>query len=270
MNKIELLKEKETLLIPLIARAKESKKASPIIFDKKAMIITSLVDYNFDTLKIPKKTNTMMCIRAKMLDNYVKRFLFNNKNCVVMHLGCGLDSRYERLKDKNVLWYDLDFKEVIEIREAFYETTENYHMIASSVTEKNWIKKVPKDYENYLVLAEGLFMYLTEKEIKDLLKYLKDHIGSFTLVFDAYSQMTAKHAKNHPSLKKTGAKIQWGLDDEKSLEQWDLGIQFIEEKFFSEYRGLKTLDFFTRMMFKVSSYFSVVKKAHRILIYKIN
>jgi len=268
MNKLKLLKENETLLIPLIARAKESRKESPIIFDEKAMIITDLVDYNFENLKIPVITNTIMCIRAKILDDYVKRFLFNNENCVVLHLGCGLDSRYERLKDSNVLWYDLDLKEVIELRKAFYQRTKKYHMIDSSVAEKDWIQKIPNEYENYLILAEGLFMYLDEKEIRNLLKGLKDHVGSFTLVFDAYSQMTAKHAKNHPSLKKTGATIHWGIDDERSLEQWDLGIQFIQEKYFSDYEGLKKLDFFTKMMFRISGYFSVVKKAHRILIYK--
>lgn len=270
MNKLTLLKGKETLLIPLIARAKESRKESPILFDEKAMIITDLVDYNFENLKIPEKINIIMCIRAKILDDYVKRFLFNNRNCVVLHLGCGLDSRYERLKDSNVLWYDIDFKEVIELRKTFYKTTKKYHMIDSSVTKKDWIQKIPNEYENYLILAEGLFMYLDEKEIKDLLKGLKDHLASFTLVFDAYSQMKAKRAKNQPSLKKTGATIHWGIDDERSLEQWGLGIQFIQEKYFSNYEGLKKLGFFTKMMFRISGYFSIVNKAHRILIYKID
>ena len=269
MNKIKLLKEKETLLIPLIARAIESKKESPIIFDEKAMIITEQIDYDFEKLKIPKKTNTMVCIRGKMLDDYVKRYLFNNQNCVVIHLGCGLDSRYERLKNNNILWYDVDFKEVIELRKAFYETTNKYHMIPSSVTSKEWIKKIPKDYESYLVIAEGLFMYLEEKEVKILLKRLKDHIESYTLIFDAYSQMTAKHAKNHPSLKMTGAKIQWGIDEVRLLEHWDLGIQFIQEKYFCEYDGLDKLDILTQVMFKISSFFKVAKKAHRLLIYKV-
>lgn len=269
MDKIKLLKEKETLLIPLIARAKESKKETPIIFDEKAMIITDQIDYDFKDLKIPEKTNTMMCIRGKMIDDYVKRYLFNNQNCVVIHLGCGLDSRYERLKNDNVLWFDVDFEEVIELRKAFYETTKKYHMIGSSVTNKEWIKKIPKDYENYLIIAEGLFMYLEEKEIKNLLKEMKEHIESYTLIFDAYSQMTAKHAKNHPSLKKTGAKIQWGIDDVRRLEQWDLGIQFIQEKYFCEYDGLDKLDTLTQIMFKISSFFKVAKKAHRLLIYKI-
>lgn len=268
MDKIKLLKEKETLLIPLIARAKESKKESPIIFDEKAITITDQIDYDFKKLKIPEKTNIMMCIRAKMLDDYVKRHLFNNKNCAVIHLGCGLDSRYERLRNNNVIWYDVDFEEVIELRKTFYETTKKYHMIASSVIEEDWIQKIQKNFENYLVVAEGLFMYLEEKEIKNLLKGMKDHIGSFTLVFDAYSQMTAKHAKNHPSLKKTGAKIQWGIDDEGALEQWDLGIQFIKEKYFHEYDGLDKLDILTRVMFKISSLFKAAKKAHRLLIYK--
>lgn len=61
-------------------------------------------------------------------------------------------------------------------------------------------------------------MYLEEKEIRELLSRLRDKIGNYRLIFDAYSVLTAKNANKHPSLKKTGAKINWGINNPEELE----------------------------------------------------
>ncbi|MDY6958541.1 MAG: class I SAM-dependent methyltransferase [Halobacteriota archaeon] len=269
MNKVVLTEEKETLLIPLLGKAKENEKPNPILIDRKSVEIVEQIDYDFESLKIPEKTNIMMCIRAKMIDDYVKRLLDANKKSVALHLGCGLDSRYARIKDDNVEWYDLDLKEVIDLRHHFYKEAGRYHMIASSVTKAEWAEQIPQGRDQYIIIAEGLFMYLKEDEIKELIGRLKKRIGSFTLIFDAFSVLTAKNVKNHPSLKKTGAQINWGIDDPDELENWGLGIQLIDEEYFSDYEGIDNLDIITRIMFKVSGLFYVAKRAHRLLIYKV-
>jgi O-methyltransferase involved in polyketide biosynthesis len=95
MEKIKLSKEKETLIIPLVAKALESKKDDPIIYDKSALKIYNQIDYDFNSLNIPAKTNIMLAIRAKLMDDYVENFLNDNNDCIALHLGCGLDSRYK-------------------------------------------------------------------------------------------------------------------------------------------------------------------------------
>ncbi|WP_230867409.1 class I SAM-dependent methyltransferase [Iocasia frigidifontis] len=269
MNKITLTEEKETLLIPLLGKAQDNKKENPILNDKKATEIVEKIDYNFNSLKIFEKTNIMMCIRAKLIDNHVKSFLSVTKNNVALHLGCGLDSRYYRIKNNNVNWYDLDFKEVITIRQHFFKETGKYHMIASSVTESEWIERIPQEKDHYIIIAEGLFMYLKENEIKELLSRLKDRIGNYTLIFDAYSVLTAKNANRHPSLKKTGAKINWGINNPEELENWGLGIKLIDEEYFTDYEGIDYLSITNRIMFKIANIFSAARKAHRLLIYRV-
>jgi len=268
MEKIVLTEEKETLLIPLVGKAQENKKENPILNDKKAIEIVEQIDYDFNSLKISEKTNIMMCIRAKLIDDYVKRFLSGNKNNVALHLGCGLDSRYYRIKNNDVEWYDIDFKEVINIRQHFFKENGKYHMIASSVTECEWMEKIPQEKDHYIIVAEGLFMYLKENEIKELLNRLKDRIDNYTLIFDAYSVLTAKNANRHPSLKKTGAKINWGINNPEELENWGLGIELIDKKYFTDYEGIDKLSIINKIMFKIANIFSVAKKAHRLLIYR--
>lgn len=269
MDKIVLTEEKETLLIPLYGKAHENSKKRPILSDKKAAEIVSQIDYDFSSLKIPEKTNLMMCLRAKLIDNFVKDFLAKNKNSAALHLGCGLDSRYNRIENDDVDWYDVDFKEVIDIRKHFYSESDSYHMISSSVTEPEWLEKIPSEKKHALVIAEGLFMYLQEDEIKALIKNIRDRFGSFTMIFDAFSVFAAQKVRNHPSIRKTGATTHWGIDNPHELEEWNTEIKLLKELYFTSNEEIDHLDLGAKMMFKIADLFSVAKNAHRILIYNV-
>lgn len=267
---ISLDKEKETLWIPLYGKARESQKKSPILKDPKAEEIIGRIDLDFKSLNIPEKTNTMMCLRAKLFDNYVRNFLDKSGHTVVIHLGCGLDSRYDRIQQTHVQWFDLDFEEVISLRKKFYSESETYHLIPSSVTDKSWIESIPTGYDDYLVIAEGLFMYLREAEIKTLLRALKERIGRYTLIFDAFSTYTAKRISRHPSLKKTGASIQWGIDDPDHLTTWDPHIRWEKEIWLTSNEEIQHLNMITRLIYKIAHLFPMVRKAHRILVYSVH
>lgn len=135
MQKIVLTQEKETLLIPLFGKAKEMKKDSPILVDRKAVEILNQIEYDFSSLKIPEKTNRLTSLRAKLIDNFVRDYLSTNQDSAAIHLGCGLDSRYDRIGNTYVDWYDIDFPEVIDIRKLFFPETAKYHLIPSSVNQ---------------------------------------------------------------------------------------------------------------------------------------
>jgi O-methyltransferase involved in polyketide biosynthesis len=143
-------------------------------------------------------------------------------------------------------------------------------MIGSSVTEYSWIDKIPKDKDNYIIIAEGLFMYLKFDEIKELLITLKDKLGNYSLIFDAYSELTAKNANKHPSIKKTKANINWGINNPKELEKISKELKYQKELFFTDTELLNKLNFMNRIIFKLANLFKTAKKAHRILIYKID
>lgn len=266
---IKLDKEKETLLVPLYGKAIETQKKTPILYDAKAVEILDKIDYDFKSLKIPGKTNTMMCLRAKLIDNFTDKFLKEKSDTVVLHLGCGLDSRCSRIDSENADWYDLDFEEVISIRKKFFQESETYHLIASSVTQLDWIENIPYGHANYLVIAEGLFMYLKEGEIKTLLNQIKKRTGNYTLIFDTYSVYTAKKVKNHPSIRKTGAQIQWGIDNTKELEKWNSEFRFEDDIVFTSNEEIEKMDLVTKLIYKIANLFPIARNAQRILIYNM-
>jgi len=269
MGQIKLTEEKETLLIPLYSKAAETKKDSPIIYDEKAVEITNKIEYDHKALKIPAKTHITICMRAKQFDNYVKESLITEPKSIVINLGCGLDSRFDRVDNGMVEWYDLDFPEVIQLRSSFYKETNRYHLISSSVTDYNWINQIDYKQSPVIVLAEGLFMYLKEKEIKELIQKLKDAYLGFRLIFDSFSSLTARNINRHPSIKKTGAHIYWGIDNAKEIESWGKGIQLKEEWYFSQSEEIKKLDGWYRLIFMIAGLFPMANKAHRILVFDI-
>ena len=84
----------KTLYIPLYGKAYVSRK-NIILEDKKAEELWGLADI---TLKGKSKSKWLayyMAMRAAVYDDWVKQEISKNPGIVVLHIGCGLDSRIE-------------------------------------------------------------------------------------------------------------------------------------------------------------------------------
>lgn len=262
--KITLTAEKETLLVPLYSKAMEGRRKHPILVDPKAEEILRGIDYDFASLKVPKQSLVTLAMRAKRLDWYVRDYLNRFDAPIVLHLGCGLDSRALRVSSSKCTWYDLDFPEVIDLRRRFYSESDLYHMIGASVTDASWISQV-RESGPACVIAEGLFMYLTEEQVRSLLLILQERFPGSEIAFDVYSVLTARSVRNHPSVRKTGARIQWGIDDARRIESWGVNISLMEEWHFTESEDIACLDFWFRLLFRLMGNLAAAKRAHRLL-----
>lgn len=263
---VTLEKEKETLLIPLYSKALEAKKERPILIDNKAVeIVSQGINYDFAKLRIPAKTQVLLSLRAKQLDNYVRAFLKEYPNGTVVHLACGLDSRLERVDNGTVHWYDLDFPEVIDLRKKFYKESERVQFIPSSVTDLDWLDIPQNSGGKFLFVAEGLFMYLKKSEVKTLFSALQKKFPGAQIAIDVFSTLTVKMIDQHPSIEQTKADLYWGIDHSSELEQWDIGVKVLEEWYFAQSPELTKVSLGFRLTFKLAGLFPFVNKAHRIL-----
>jgi O-methyltransferase involved in polyketide biosynthesis len=264
--KITLTPEQETLLIPLYAKAQPG---NPLFFDPVARDILSQVDYDFTRLRVPYKTVILICQRAKKLDAAARAFLAEHPGAAVLHLGCGLDSRFWRVDDGMVEWYDLDMPPVVELRQRFYPESERYHLIASSVTDLEWVETVIAAGRPVLAIAEGLLMYLGEADVRRLILRLREAFPGCRLIADVFSRLTARSATRHASLKHTGATLGWGIDDPHEIEGWSPGIRLLEEWFFAQDPDLDRLSLGYRLAYKLAGAFKMVQRAHRIVYYQL-
>jgi O-methyltransferase involved in polyketide biosynthesis len=265
---IELTSVEKTLFIPLLGKANDYKKKSSILADKKADEIISNINYDFSSMKENNIGDSLASLRAKIIDNLVKKLIKPDKNNVVLHLGCGLDSRYNRIGIENIYWYDIDFKEVIDIRKKYFQETEYYHLIASSILEKDWLKMIPRGKDNYIVIAEGVFQYIEVEKIKELIQTLKETIGEYYLQFDAMGKMAIKNLKNDKFVKENDIKIHFVADDENELLTWDSGIKFIKKHYFV-FNGIKGGNIFIKVFCKIINLIPFGKRLYKILVYKI-
>ncbi len=263
--KTKLTDAQETLLITLYAKAIESQQPNPIFNDDKARSILDQIDYDFARLNVLRKTSITLCIRARILDDIARAFLRQHPEAVILRIGCGLDSRVYRVPHDQAEWYDLDFPSVIDLRRLFYDVTVHNHMIASSVTDLAWTDAVQTNGRPVLVIAEGLLMYLSEAEVKALIAKLREKFSRCQLAADVFSTMTVKRVKAHPSLSKTTAVIQWGIDDAREIETWGDGIRLLDEQYFMDAPEVDKLNVGYRMAFKLAGMFSAAKKAQRII-----
>lgn len=264
-EKIVLKKEMETLLIPLYGRAKMSLRG--IIEDAYACETVAAIDYDFEKLRIPKKLEIFMAIRSGIIDDYTKQFLFDNPQATVISLGSGLDARYAKMSGYKK-WIDLDYPEVSELRKKLLPEAENHLEIASSVTDWAWLEKAEGSGGKTLIIAEGLLMYLTENEVRDLFGLLTSKFQDATSIFDAYSLATVNNIKRQSSFKKTGAAIHWGFDEPGRVTE--LNPKMLHEKtiYLTEKKYTDRLDPFYRFMFAFAGRFSAAREAHRVLVFR--
>jgi O-methyltransferase involved in polyketide biosynthesis len=271
---ILLTEEQETLLITLYSRALDNRRPDPVLPDPFTAQILDRVEYDFEGLKVPHGTAITVVLRARKFDAYARDFITAHPEAVVLHLGCGLDSRYFRLRDggaglDRVEWYDLDQPPVVDLRREFYPQVEGYHLIAASVTDLTWTDQVDAGGRPVLALAEGLSMYLHADDFKALVLRLKETFPGCRLAFDAYSTLTVRSVSRHPSVRQTGASIHWGIDDARQIESWAPGIALLEEWCFGQSEAVPRLSFSDRLIFRITSLFPFARKAHRVLYFQL-
>jgi len=269
MTGYRLTEEKETLFVPLLGKATMSRQAHPILVDTKAEEIIDSIDYDFERLRVPMKTLVTLAMRAKKLDSYVVDYLHRTEDPLVLHLGCGLDSRVLRVGFGKGAWYDVDYPDVIGLRREFYHETAAYHMIGSSVTDRPWLDQIPRESGPACIVAEGLLMYLHEEQVRQLFVDLQTLLPGSEICFDAFTAFAARAANRHPSIRKTGARIHWGVDDPRQIEGWGTGMKLLDEWFFTDSEDFPSLVLGSRLMFRTMGMLGSAKKAQRILRFRL-
>jgi O-methyltransferase involved in polyketide biosynthesis len=216
-----------TNLVTLYFRAYESRSPRTILGDRAAADAVDRIDYDFQRIHRttqPWANQFLVALRAKKLDAWTADFMRRHPDAVVLHLGCGLDTRAFRINPPPaVRWFDLDQPGVVELRRKLYDETDAYRMIGSSVTDPGWLDQIPAGRPT-VVVAEGLLMYITEREVRELFARLIDRVGHGELLFDATSPSGPRLSKLF-----THGIVKWGLRDARDIEGWNLGLQFVEQ-----------------------------------------
>ena len=84
----------ETLLIPLYFRAQETQRPDALVKDEQAVALVKQLDYDFSRIKLRKHDEVAIILRLREFDRFARDFLNRCPDGVVVHIGCGLDTRF--------------------------------------------------------------------------------------------------------------------------------------------------------------------------------
>lgn len=209
MESIDLRGVPETMLQTLYARAAHSKRPDHKFYDAKAIEIVEQLDYDFSKAEKDMAMSAGVIARTILLDRMVKQFIDENPDGTVVNIACGLDTRFYRVDNGSVRWYNLDLPEAIAVRRCFLREEGRVSMIAKSAMDLTWADRITPDEEKVLVVIEGLSMYLTQQDIEQILGIIAARFHNVKIIMEFMNPWVVGHIKEK-SIEASKAKFTWG------------------------------------------------------------
>jgi O-methyltransferase involved in polyketide biosynthesis len=231
----ELTPVEQTAFLTEYARALDSRRAKPILGDTLADEVVGKIEYDFAGLGVQTSVVCQTALRAKMLDDRVRVFIKQHPDAVVVDLGAGLDSGFYRVDPPpSVDWYSVDLPGIISLRDEVLPANPRSHSVPVSLAEKDWPDTIPADRPTILI-ADGLFAFLTEPVIVGIFRRITDHFGSGELAFNDYGGIgwfSRLAIKLYPQKMFKDIGSQWGypgFKDAHHPETWNPRMRLVEE-----------------------------------------
>lgn len=253
----------ETLLIPLYMRAKESRREDAILRDEMAEQLVESIDYDYSRFDGAPLSEVGCVIRGHYFDEAVRRFLSQHERAVVVNVGCGLDTRFQRIGSRaGAVFYEMDLPEVIALRRKLIPEPAGDRYLAASILETEWMDELRERHPDtaFLFTIEGVLMYFREEQVKQILHELAVRFAGGEVWLDVCGPLLANNKNRKPdSLKDHGAQIRSGIASGREIERWEPRLCLLDQaNYMKFYRHrwpwwAQFLGRFTRLCFRFSS-----------------
>lgn len=195
--KIEKNTVQETLVIPLYGRKMCSELYPGLYRDETAVRLISEIEYDFSVLE--KKSRGLMqrfgFLEAAMRQNdlafEVCDYLKSHPEAAVVNLGCGLDNTGRRCDNGRCRIYNLDFPDMIAVRNELLPAGEREENIPCDLNDTSWFKKIDAS-GGVVFFAAGVFYYFLKEQVRALVGAMADAFPGGVLAFDAASKKAVK------------------------------------------------------------------------------
>ena len=254
----------KTLYIPLYGKAYVSKKGL-FLDDKKAEQIWAAEGFALKGKSKSKWLAYYMGIRSAVFDQWLREQMDGDPEAVVLHIGCGMDSRVLRVGTGGHKWYDVDFPKVIAQRRRYYSETNDYQMLPGDARDLSWLSDIPQNGKAIVVL-EGVSMYLSAGELQELTRSLCGHFWQVALLMDCYTTMAARLSKYRNPINDVGVTQVWGMDEPGALQQD--GLAFVKEHSMTPEKYVQQLSGMEKRIFQKMYAGDLAKKLYRLFEYE--
>ena len=236
----------KTAIVTLRSHVLESQKNKPIISDPMAKYcLDNLVSFASEdekavlfNRKLSSFLTSHIALRARKYDSIINDFISKNSSSIVVNLGCGFDTRYWRIDNKKCEYIELDLPEIVEMKKDILKDHLSYELIACSVLDTSWIDRVTsKGNRNFLLIAEGLFMYLPKADVINLFKTFSDRFYHSQIVLEVVTEKYTRGIWKKIVVMKikrnlgfdAGSSYNFGVRQARDIESYANGIKIIGE-----------------------------------------
>ena len=259
--KIEKNTVQETLMIPLYARKICSELYPSLYRDETALRLTEEIDYDFSDLE--KKSGSLMqrfgfleaAMRQNDLAYEVRDYLRSHPRAVVVNLGCGLASTGRSCDNGSCKIYNLDFPNVIGVRNELLPAGEREENIPCNLNDTAWFEKIDAS-EGVVFFAAGVFYYFLKEQVRALVCAMAESFPGGVIVFDAANRKAVKLMLKtwlkDAKIKNVGA--YFAVSDAKTeLSAWDSRFSVSSRGYMLGYNDLRdpSVSGFFRFLSKV-------------------
>ncbi|MCF8589193.1 class I SAM-dependent methyltransferase [Gordonia liuliyuniae] len=225
---VDLGEIQETLLIPLYGRARDAQATTSVLDDHTAIDLVDAIDYDFEKFRGPSLAGSVL--RAAIFDEFVRDFLREHPDGTVVDLGCGLSTRFHRVDNGRVRWFDLDVPDTMSLRRKYFEDTDRYTMITGSIFDEDWYDAVSARGGPIFLLSEAVLLYFDEERVHDVLRRLSRRFAGGRLAVDTGGALMMKSQDSNPVFRALPARMVWTCGDPRALEP--LGIKLLDSRTF--------------------------------------
>ena len=245
--KIEKNTVQETLILPLYSRKLCSELYPNLYRDETAVRLIDEIDYDFSQAE--KNSRSLMqrfgalevAMRQCDLAWEVREYLKTHPKAAVVNLGCGLDNTGRACDNGSCKIYNLDFPDVITVRNELLPAGEREQNVPCNLNDKAWFSKIDAS-GGAVFFASGVFYYFLTEQVKALVQAMASAFPGSILVFDAANKtavkMIAKTWLKSAKIQDVGA--YFAVSDAKSeLSPWDSRLQVSSRGYMLGYNDLK-------------------------------
>ena len=187
----------ETLVIPLYARKKCTEIFPDLYKDETAVKIIDKIDYDFSaTEKTSKKAIYRfgfleVAMRQNDLAYEIKDYLKTHPKAAVVNLGCGLDDTGRKCDNGECKIYNLDFQDVIAVRNELLPAGEREENVACDLNDASWFDKIDAK-DGAVFFASGVFYYFLKEQVRALVCKMAERFPGGKIVFDGANENAVK------------------------------------------------------------------------------
>ena len=185
----------KTMLLTLFAKAQHSQEKNHKFYDRKAIEVVSKIEYDFTTAKKDRKMNMGVIGRTIVLDEMVSDYIKKHPHCTIINIASGMDTRFNRLDNNKIKWYNIDLENSAKFRLKYIEDNDRVKTLAYSAMDEKWADEIEIENSNVLFIIEGLTMYLPEKDVSNILKIINDNFRHCTIFVEIMPPSSVKHTK---------------------------------------------------------------------------